>query len=124
MVKKLEFIKKVIITIILIISAFFGVMAIAVGSLISQVFLYILNAYPVGKLLDYPISQQLKDVMPELSITAIMGVAVYMVSFFINNDIVLLVCQVAVGIVIYVVLSAMTHNENFEYAVSLIKKKN
>lgn len=120
---KLEFIKKIIITIILVISAFFGVMAIAVGSLISQVFLYILNAYPVGKLLDYPIGKQLKDVMPELSITAIMGVAVYMVSFFIKNDIVLLVCQVAAGIVLYIVLSAVTHNENFEYAVSLIKKK-
>ena len=120
---KLEFIKKIALTIILIVSAFFGIMAIAVGSLVAQVFIYILNAYPSGKLLKYPIGVQLKDILPELSINAIMGVAVYLISYFISNDIVLLTCQVLTGIILYIALAMLTHNESFAFALSLIKKK-
>ena len=78
---KLEIIKKIVGLAILAISLPFGVYAIAIGSIFSGIISSFINAYPNKKLLDYSYKEQLIDIMPNLLISIVMGVIVYLFNF-------------------------------------------
>ena len=63
---KLELVKKILGTVILVISLFFGVYAIAIGTLVSGVISTFINAHPNKKLLNYSYIEQIKDILPSL----------------------------------------------------------
>lgn len=121
---KIELIKKILLTIVLVISAFWGVYAIALGVVLSQVFVYNLNAYPVGKLIKYPILSQLKDLLPELLLTISMGIIVYCIKYLISDHLVfLLIVQILIGVIIYVLFSYIFKIDSFFYVLSIVKRK-
>ena len=70
---KLELIKKVLEVTILVISVFINVYAIAVGVIIYNFICIFINLFPNKKLLDYSIGQQIKDVVPSLTASLVMG---------------------------------------------------
>ena len=98
---KLEIIKKSIGLLILSVSIFFGIYAIAIGAAISSVINTLINAYPNIKLLNYSYMEQLKDILPSLLLSIIMGVVVYCVQFLELNNLSTLVLQIVIGLSIY-----------------------
>lgn len=70
---KLEIIKKIFGFVILGITVPLGVYAIAWGTLLSSVISTFINAYPNLKLLNYSYIEQLKDIMPSIMISLLMG---------------------------------------------------
>ncbi len=119
---KQELIKKTIIMVVLITTAFFGVYAIAVGSVALQIAIFVINAYPTGKYIGYSMWAQLKDVAPELVLSLIMGALVYLLRIMIAPGWILLVLQIVVGILSYLVLSIVTKNQSFCYLLGMLKK--
>ena len=122
----LEIIKKVLGIIILIITVKISPFAIAVGLAASSFISIAINSFPNGKLLHYSFVEQMKDMLPPLIISSIMGVVVYLVSYFVKNNILLLITQLFMGAIIYVGLSIITKQEGFLYCKNIIlsrKKK-
>jgi len=119
---KLEVIKKIMGLIILGISLPFGVYAIAIGQVISGFISTFINAYPNKQLLDYSYKEQLRDIMPSLIISLVMGAIVYSVNFLSIPAWQILVTQVGVGAVIYIGLAKLFKIESFGYLVDTIKQ--
>lgn len=120
---KLEVIKKIIGLVVLIISIRISVMAIAWSLLISTITSLVINSWPNEKLLGYDFYSQMKDIMPNLALSLIMGVLVYLGGALIPNAVLKLILQILFGAAIYVVLSVITRNESFQYMLTMIQNK-
>lgn len=119
---KLEIIKKTIGIVILVISMFFGVYAIAIGTLVSGIISTFINSHPNLKLLNYSYKEQIKDIMPSLIISIIMGITIYPIKFVNNSAIVILIIQIIIGIVIYFGLAKLFKLECYEYLLKTVRK--
>lgn len=79
---KLEIIKKLIGICILMISLYYGVYVIAIGRLISGIISTFINSYLNLKLLNYSCIEQVKDILPSLFISILMGSIIYSTKLF------------------------------------------
>lgn len=98
---KLEIIKKTIGLCILFVVLKKGVMAIALSLLVYTLVAQIINSFPNKKLLGYSYAEQMKDILPYITISLIMGLVVYPVSFLKLAPILILLIQVALGVILY-----------------------
>ena len=94
---KLEIAKKIIAVIPVLFGLFINIYWMLWGSVFTGFIAYYLNAYYSGKILNYSISMQLKDIYPSLGIAVMMGGVVYSVSFLPLSPFVLLPIQLFVG---------------------------
>lgn len=122
-VLKLEIIKKIIGVGLLIVSMWFGVMAMAYSMLATSLISQIINALPNKKLLNYGYIDQVKDIMPSILLAVFMGVCVKLIEFlpFGLPLIVTLMLQIIVGATIYILLSKLFKLESFEYLKGIAK---
>lgn len=119
---KLEVIKKAVGLVFLLSSMWFGVMAMAYTLLITSITAQIINSWPNKKTLDYSYLEQLKDMLPQILLTVVMGVGVFALQFLNLAPIITLVIQVIIGIIIYVFGSLIFKIESFNYILSIINK--
>ena len=120
---KLEFIKKPIYLGILLISMFYGPIAIAIGNLIYSVIAFFINAFPNKKFLNYSLKSQIMDVFPPFILGISMALIVYGIGL-VNIPLFLkLFIQVIVGISIYLFLSYIFKIDSLEKIVTVIKNK-
>ena len=118
---KLEVIKKILETAVLLISMHYGVFAMALGQLFSSIVSQVINAWPNKKLLGYRYLQQLKDMLPAILLSAFMGFAVHLISLLGLSDILTLVIEIPLGVHIYVGLSALFRLDSFSYMLSVLR---
>ncbi len=118
---KLEIIKKAVGLIFLLSSMWFGVMAMAYTLLLTSVISQIINSWPNKKLLDYSYLEQIKDILPQISLSSIMGVCVYCIQFINLASIITLAIQVLLGLIIYIVGSKIFKLESFNYVLNILK---
>lgn len=119
----LDLIKKGIGIILLIIGAYYGVVGIAVSFAVTNVVSTFINIWPNKKILGCGYLEQLKDIMGNLLLAILMGVAVYSVSFLNINIYLQLFLQILTGIIVYVALSIVTNNDSFKYLSNLLIQK-
>lgn len=101
---KLEIQKKAVDLVLLLSSMWFGVMAMAYSLLISSVLCQLINSWPNKSLLHYGYLQQIKDILPAISIAIVMGSMVWCISLFHLPDVIQVLIQVPVGVAIYILL--------------------
>ncbi len=118
---KLEIIKKSIGVVTIIIAIKFGVMAMAYSMLITSFISQVVNSFPNKKLLNYSYLEQLKDMLPQIILSLVMGAIVYAVTFLKLSSVITLVIQIPVGVVVYWVGSKLFHIESYEYIVGMLK---
>ena len=82
----------------------------------------IINVAPNRRILNYGYIEQFKDVFKNIIPAIIMGACVYPLSLLTMSPFVLMVVQIALSIIIYLALSAVTKNESFRFVASYIKK--
>ena len=121
---KLESIKKVIEIVILVISCFLGVYAIACGVVLYNIICLFINLSPSKKLLNYPIVEQFRDVAPTFGISLLMGLCVFIVGFLGNNMsyLPLLAIQVIVGAFSYLLFCKVFHLDIYTYIINMINE--
>lgn len=120
---KLEFIKKSIYIIVILIAVRFGVLAIAWTSVVFQIVAFCINVYPVRKYIGFSFRDHLCDAVPPLLMALTMAVIVYLVGGLISNDTLCLVVQIATGGSVYLAASILSKNEEFYYLLRLILSK-
>ncbi|NFE95395.1 lipopolysaccharide biosynthesis protein [Clostridium botulinum] len=120
---KLEIIKKIIGITILVVSMFYGVYAIAIGTLVSGIISTFINAYPNLKLLNYSYKEQWKDIMPSLILSLVMGIFIYTVQWLHIKAEFILILQICSGVIIYVTMAKIFKLECFIYLLNTIKNR-
>lgn len=119
---KLEIIKKVIGVAVLAITLPYGVYAMALSLLFTSVLSQLINSWPNAKLLSYSYAKQLKDMLPALLLSVVMGLAVYPVTLLGWSDWLTLPVQVILGAVVYIAGSVFFKLDSFNYLLSILKK--
>lgn len=119
---KLEIIKKVIGVAVLAITLPYGVYAMALSLLFTSVLSQLINSWPNAKLLGYSYAKQLKDMLPAILLSIVMGLVVYPITFFGWSDWLTLPVQVIVGAAVYIAGSVVFKLDSFNYLLSILKK--
>lgn len=120
---KLEIIKKVIETTILIISVFMGVIAIAWGVVFFNFVCLFINLYPSKKYLDYGVFEQVKDIIPTFLCAIMMGFSIYWIQYLPIHLFLILMLQMIMGVLVFGLFCYLSKNESFLYVKSLITEK-
>ena len=76
---KLEIIKKVNIGIAILIGLPFGIFGLVIGEVIATYINMLINVYYSKKLLNYSLTEQFRDILPTLLISALMGALVFFI---------------------------------------------
>ena len=120
---KLEIIKKVIETTILIISVFMGVIAIVWGVVFFNFVCLFINLYPSKKYLDYGVFEQVKDIIPTFLCAIMMGFSIYWIQYLPIHLLLILMLQTIMGVLVFGIFCYLSKNESFLYVKSLITEK-
>ena len=118
---KLEIIKKIIGFTIMVVSIPFGLYVMMIGNCFSAVVSSILNASPNRKLLNYGFREQIKDILPALLLSLFMGGVVLLWTFTDLSNILILICQVVTGVIVYFIGSKLLKLESYTYIINMIK---
>lgn len=123
---KLEIIKKFIAVGPLLLGIFVNIYWMLIGSVISGFIAYYLNAFYSGKLLDYSIYEQVKDIFPSFLVAFFMAIVVFTISFINLPSFILLVIQILAGVSIIVGFCELVKLDAYieikNIALSFIKK--
>ncbi len=118
---KLEIIKKSVSLITIIISVQISVKVMALSLIFTSIMGQIINSWPNRKLLSYRYIDQVKDMLPQIILSCVMGGAVYPVVFLNLVDWITLLIQVVLGVLIYFAGSKLFHIDSYEYVVGIAK---
>jgi O-antigen/teichoic acid export membrane protein len=121
---RLEILKKILVVIAIAVTYHWGIIALIYGQIATSCFAYLLNSYYTGKMLDYPIAEQIQDLMPSLALAGIMGLGVYALTYTpIVNQLALLLAQIMTGILLYTALGYVFRMSSFMEIIEIIKTK-
>lgn len=129
-VLKIEIIKSIISLVALLVALPFGVMPIAISAVAAMYITTGVSYFYTKRLITLSVKQIFSGTWKTFSSCIIMFVVVYAMNGIVLNKVVLLLCQVFVGILMYLLLSLMMHNEilfgflNKVFADKKIKLKN
>ncbi len=118
---KLEIVKKIVGVSALLATMFISVEAMAYSLLFTTLTSTIINAFPNKKLLGYSWFDQMKDILPNITLGFVMAVPVFFMQYLPLPTVVILALQVLTGAVIYIGLSAVFKLEIFQYLIKIIK---
>lgn len=103
-----------------------GVIAITLAVVFTNLFEQILLATENKKLLQYGYVDQFVDMFPAIAMSLVMGTVVYCMQKIPVHSVIVLLLQVIVGFLIYLIESIITKNNTFIYLLSFfrINRKN
>ena len=119
---KLEIIKKILEAIILVVSFMINVYAVAWGIVLYNLISLFINLYPCERLVDYGILEQLKDVMPTLFVSIIMGMIVYIIGLLSHDLLLILSMQILIGAGSYYILCRLFNLDSLNYVLDYFRQ--
>ena len=118
---KLEIIKKIVVLLATLSTMFISVKAMAYSVLVTAILGQMINSWPNKKLMDYSYFEQVKDMLPQIILSFVMGVSVYCVRFIGLADIFTLLIQIPTGVLIYWLLSKLLHIDSYEFLIDTVR---
>jgi len=111
---KLEIIKKFLAVPAIIIGIFYGIKIMIIGIILNSVFAYFLNSYYSGRMLGYPVKEQIIDLVPSFLVILTVGI----ITFFIGKVIILtsflmLIIQISISVISLILLSELLKFEEY-----------
>ena len=110
---KLEIVKKIVAIGPLLLGIFVNIYWMLLGSVLTGFIAYYLNAYYSGRFINYPIREQISDILPSFCVAFVMAITVYAMSFINIAPLLLLILQIAAGSVITMALCEITQLESY-----------
>jgi hypothetical protein len=94
------------------------------GMIINTLISYYLNSYWSGTFIDYPSTEQIKDILPAFGLALLVGLVVFFTGYIINvNDTLKLIIQIFTGISFFFFITEVTKMENYLSIKNLIIEK-
>jgi O-antigen/teichoic acid export membrane protein len=119
---KLEIIKKIVITVAILVTFSFGVKAMVVGQVFTSIIAFFINTHYSGKLVKYGTWSQIKDMLPIGIITIVMAVSVWGAMLIVGNDILKLLVGITSGIIVYISAAFIGKFEELKQITSIVLK--
>ncbi len=120
---KLEIVKKVLETVILIVSFMIDVYAVAWGIVVYNVVCLFINLHPSKRIIDYGIAEQLRGVIVQLTIAATMGVAICWIPLLNLNMAIALAAQYVFGFLLYYGMHRLLNTSSYAFVKSIVKQE-
>ena len=120
---RLEVVKKIVGISILCITIPMGVVWMCVGKIVVTIIALIINTHYTGKLIGLGFLKQMRDLLPSLVYSFLMGAAVMLITMVVDNNLLQIIIGIAVGVVVYFVMSKITRSEEYNTLMSLVHKK-
>ena len=111
----LEFVKKIVGLIAICSTIWISVKAFALSAIITSVIGQVINSYPNKKLLNYSYIMQLKDILPQILISVLMGCVIFPLTLLKFNNIMIITVTVIIGGLFYITISYIFKLESFSY---------
>lgn len=108
---KLEIIKKVFVTIVLVITIRLGVIAILIGFAICTPMAFFINVYYTNKIIGISFAKQINAIIPSLVISIIIVVSIMLINMIVDDIYVQLVVDSILALVVYLGLSFIFERE-------------
>lgn len=118
---KLEIWKKIVGLIALFSTIWISVEAMAYSLLVTSILSQIINAAPNRKLLNYGYFEQLKDILPSIILSIVMGIGISFIGMLGWGNFVTLIIQMILGVVIYIAGSKLIKLDSYEYLLHIFK---
>lgn len=112
---KFEIVKHIIETIILVISVFLSVYAIALGTVLYNLISFLLNIYPNIRYLNYGVKEQMEDITSSFVLSLLVGTSVFWIQWLEIPNIVIIPLQIILGTSIYIAVSYLFKMDSFMY---------
>lgn len=119
---KLEFFKKPIWALIIILTIQISPLALAIGNSAYNLVSMTVNSFPNKKLINYRLIDQLMDIFPSVVLALFMGIVVYLINYFPINIYLQLLLQIVVGIAVYIGFSMLFRLKAWSYAISTLRE--
>lgn len=114
----------ILITINVLITYRWGIAAMIYGQIAVSFLACYLCAYYTQKMLDCSITEQIRNLIPSLALSGLMGLAVYTLKYaLITDELILLIAQIVTGIVLYSVMCYFLRISSFMEIIKLIKTR-
>ena len=120
---KLEIIKKVMITVVMFCTIPLGVLAMCAGSVFTSYISLFLNTYYTGKLVNYTIFKQLRDMCPTLVLSFLMSGLVFVFTLLVKDVFIGFVGGVIIGGTFYLLVARMAKMEELSEFIDIIKRR-
>jgi len=121
---RLEIIKKSLAIPTIVIGIIFGIKIMMTGMIFNSLLSYYLNSYWSGKLINYTMTEQLKDIAPSFLLAASMAAMVFLLGLFISaSSLVLLIIQLSAGALFVFVVCEVTAMPDYLYLKQIISEK-
>lgn len=121
---RLEIIKKILAIPAIIIGIIWGIKIMIIGMCVNSLFAYYLNSFYSGRLINYPIREQLKDILPSFILSVFIGAFLALIGKLIPfPDLPKLILQICVGGVLAFGLCELFKVRDYLYIKDLIKNK-
>lgn len=119
---RLEIIKKVIITVVLIVSIPFGIKAMIIGQIITSIIGLVINTYYTNLIISYNLIQQLSDIFGVLIVSLLMGTLIYFTIGYFDHNVLKLLVGLTEGIIFYIGITWYTNTGEIHVLPTLFKK--
>lgn len=120
---RLEIIKKVIITVAIILSVPFGIIGICIGSVCTSIICLAINTFYTGKLIHVGFVRQMRDMAPTLLASLAMGGVVYFTALPFDSDVVKLAVGIPVGMLVYLAIAKVFRMPELQEAIDIIHRR-
>lgn len=121
---KLEIIKKLIAVPVIIIGIIWGIKVMILGMIANAVIAYIINSYYSGKLIDYPIRQQVVDIFPSFIFAIIISALVYSINYLLTFPAWIILCvQFLTAAIITVGIGEFVKMKDYLFVKMIIREQ-
>ena len=110
---KVEILKKIVGIPILLIAMKYGVIWIALSTILTDFIVLLINAYPSTKLINYSYIEQFRDLSPAYALSVVMAIIIYPISLLQIYDLYIIIVQVISGVLIFTFLSWLFNVNSF-----------
>ena len=94
-----------------------------VGFAIAGIIGFLLNAGITSRISGYRVSAQLKDILPSLIVSLLVGVCMYGVGMIVNNIYLAFLLQMLVGISLFIMISERLQLDEYQFAKRTVFEK-
>ena len=120
---KISVISKIITLCLILVCVPMGIYAIMYGTILASIVSMCIVSYYVKKYIYYSGIELIRDLVPTLASTFIMGMIVYLIGYLFSNDLLKLIVQVLCGFVMYIIMAQLSKNDSYVYILSYLKNK-
>ncbi len=121
---RLEIIKKILAVPVIVVGIFSGIIAMLIGMIILSFAGYFINSYYSGRLIGYPVGEQLADILPSFILGVVVSLAAFSLSYFLTiSPVLLLVIQIAVLLAMTVFLARIFRMNGYSEIRQIITDK-